>query len=119
MYGTEKVCNVQYFALCNLHLTLEHLVSTKRSYILKQTCTFYMQWVHYKMLCIYSVNQASAEKKAHLVEANRQQDFNTEIVNLDKWVEEIHNSLKDKETGTDITTTRALYNKHKVMVLSF
>ena len=53
------------------------------------------------------------------MEANRQQDFNTEIVNLDKWVEEIHNSLKDKETGTDITTTRALYNKHKVMVLSF
>ena len=52
------------------------------------------------------------------MEANRQQDFNTEIANLDKWVEEIHNSLQDKETGTDITTTRALHNKHKVILLS-
>ena len=52
------------------------------------------------------------------MEANRQQDFNAEIVNLDKWIEEIHNSLQDKETGADITTTRALHNKHKVILLS-
>ena len=55
----------------------------------------------------------SAEKKAHLSEANRQQQFGNEVSNLDKWITEIQTALKDKETGADVTTARALYNKHK------
>jgi len=60
-----------------------------------------------------TLNNASAEKMSHLTEANRQQEFNSEVANLDKWVGEIHNALQDKETGKDITTARTLHNKHK------
>lgn len=59
------------------------------------------------------LNNTSAEKKAHLSEVNRQQQFGNEVTNLDKWITEIHTQLSDKEIGTDITTARALYNKHK------
>lgn len=49
-------------------------------------------------------------------EANRQQQFDNEIANLDKWISEIQTTLRDKKTGTDIATARALHNKHKVCV---
>lgn len=59
------------------------------------------------------LHKASTGKKAHLSEANRQQQFDNEIANLDKWISEIQTTLRDKETGTDIATARALHNKHK------
>lgn len=59
------------------------------------------------------LNDTTAQKKAHLTEANRQYQFGNEVASLDKWITEIQTSLKDKETGNDITTARALYNKHK------
>lgn len=59
------------------------------------------------------LNKTSAEKKSHLSEVNRQQQFGNEVNNLDKWITEISTQLKDKEIGSDITTARALYNKHK------
>lgn len=59
------------------------------------------------------LNKTSTEKKAILTEANRQQQFSNEVTNLDKWITEIQTALRDKETGSDITTARVLYNKHK------
>ena len=32
---------------------------------------------------------------------------------MDKWITEIHTQLRDKEIGSDITTARALMNKHE------
>lgn len=59
------------------------------------------------------LNTTSAEKKAILTEANRQHQFGNEVANLDKWITEVQTALREKETGADITTARALYNKHK------
>ena len=59
------------------------------------------------------LNKTSSEKKAHLSEVNRQQQFGNEVANLDRWVTEINTQIRDKEVGNDIVTARVLYNKHK------
>ncbi|XP_065656363.1 spectrin beta chain, non-erythrocytic 1 isoform X4 [Hydra vulgaris] len=59
------------------------------------------------------LNKTSKEKRMYLTEASRQQQFNAEIVNLDKWIIEIDNQVTDSETGTDIVSARELFDKHK------
>lgn len=59
------------------------------------------------------LNKTSSEKKSHLSEVNRQQQFGNEVANLDRWITEINTQIRDKEVGNDIVTARVLYNKHK------
>ena len=49
-----------------------------------------------------------------LTEANREEEFNAEVVNLDKYIKEVETTLVESETGRDLSTVKAQYTRHKV-----
>ena len=58
--------------------------------------------------------QASVSKSAALTEAHREEEFNSEVSNVDSYIKEVETTIKETETGTTLTTVKAQYTKHKV-----
>ncbi len=58
--------------------------------------------------------QASVAKSEALTEANRQEEFQGEVVNIDNYIQEIETTISESETATNLTSVKAQYTRHKV-----
>ena len=57
---------------------------------------------------------ASTQKGTKLGDAQKQEEFNTGVKNIQEWFTEIEQTAVTHERATDLTTATRLYQKHKV-----
>ena len=57
---------------------------------------------------------ASTQKGTKLGDAQKQEEFNTGVKNIQEWFTEIEQTAVTHEGATDLTTATRLYQKHKV-----
>lgn len=61
------------------------------------------------------LSDASSQKGTKLGDAQKQEDFNTGVKNIQEWFTEIEQTAVVHEKATDLTTATRLYQKHKLM----
>ncbi|KAJ7388705.1 hypothetical protein OS493_036144 [Desmophyllum pertusum] len=61
------------------------------------------------------LSDASKEKGTKLGDAQKQEEFNTGVHNIQQWFTEIEQTVVTHEKATDLTTATRLYQKHKMM----
>lgn len=59
--------------------------------------------------------QKSNEKSQHLKESNQQQQFNTNVKELDFWLGEVEASLSHDDYGRDLASVQNLIKKHQLV----
>lgn len=59
--------------------------------------------------------QKSNEKSQHLKESNQQQQFNTNVKELDFWLGEVEASLSHDDHGRDLASVQNLIKKHQLV----
>lgn len=57
---------------------------------------------------------ASKQKGTKLGDAQKQEEFNTGVQNIQQWFAEVEQTVVTHEKATDLTTATRLYQKHKV-----
>lgn len=57
---------------------------------------------------------ASKQKGTKLGDAQKQEEFNTGVENIQQWFAEVEQTVVTHEKATDLTTATRLYQKHKV-----
>ena len=57
----------------------------------------------------------SKQKGTKLGDAQKQEEFNTGVQNIQQWFTEIEQTVVTHEKATDLTTATRLYQKHKVL----
>ena len=57
---------------------------------------------------------ASEQKGTKLGDAQKQEEFNTGVQNIQQWFAEVEQTVVTHEKATDLTTATRLYQKHKV-----
>ena len=62
------------------------------------------------------LSDASSQKGTKLGDAQKQEDFNTGVKNIQEWFTEIEQTAVVHEKATDLTTATRLYQKHKVII---
>lgn len=63
------------------------------------------------------LSDASKQKGTKLGDAQKQEEFNTGVKNIQEWFTEIEQTAVVQEKAVDLTTATRLYQKHKVMSL--
>lgn len=61
------------------------------------------------------LSDASKQKGTKLGDAQKQEEFNTGVQNIQQWFTEIEQTVVTHEKATDLTTATRLYQKHKMM----
>ena len=60
------------------------------------------------------LSDASQQKGTKLGDAQKQEEFNTGVQNIQEWFAEVEQTVVTHEKATDLTTATRLYQKHKV-----
>ena len=60
------------------------------------------------------LSDASKQKGTKLGDAQKQEEFNTGVQNIQQWFAEVEQTVVTHEKATDLTTATRLYQKHKV-----
>lgn len=63
------------------------------------------------------LSDASKQKGTKLGDAQKQEEFNSGVKNIQEWFTEIEQTAVVHEKAVDLTTATRLYQKHKVMSL--
>lgn len=63
------------------------------------------------------LSDASKQKGTKLGDAQKQEEFNTGVQNIQQWFTEIEQTVVTHEKATDLTTATRLYQKHKVCLM--
>ena len=63
------------------------------------------------------LSDASKQKGTKLGDAQKQEEFNTGVQNIQQWFTEIEQTVVTHEKATDLTTATRLYQKHKVRLM--